>query len=69
MRKSNASEPMAEVVGVVADTRTGMKGDPPPLMVYRPYWARLQSLGRLSRSAPLRNLGPPLMPCVMPSGR
>jgi len=26
-----------EVVGVVADTRTAMNGDP-PLMVYRPYW-------------------------------
>jgi predicted permease len=39
MRRSNASEPMAEVVGVVADTRTGMKGDPPPLMVYIPYWS------------------------------
>ena len=43
MRRSNASEPMAEVVGVVADTRTGMKGDPPPLMVYMPYWSYNES--------------------------
>jgi putative ABC transport system permease protein len=38
MHKGGQSDPMAEVVGVVADTRTGMKGDPPPLMVYMPYW-------------------------------
>jgi len=43
MRRSNASEPMAEVVGVVMDTRTGMKGDPPPLMVYIPYWSDNES--------------------------
>jgi predicted permease len=43
MRGGDEKDPMAEVVGVVADTRTGMKGDPPPLMVYRPYWARLES--------------------------
>src|SRR5579864_3909128 len=43
MRRSDAKEPMAEVVGVVADTRTGMKGDPPPLMVYMPYWTHLES--------------------------
>jgi putative ABC transport system permease protein len=43
MRRSNASEPMAEVVGVVMDTRTGMKGDPPPLMVYMPYWSDNES--------------------------
>jgi ABC-type antimicrobial peptide transport system permease subunit len=43
MRRSNASEPMAEVVGVVADTRTGMKGDAPPLMVYMPYWSYNES--------------------------
>ena len=43
MRGGDEKDPMAEVVGVVADTRTGMKGDPPPLMVYMPYWARLES--------------------------
>jgi predicted permease len=43
MRRSNASEPMAEVVGVVADTRTGMKSGPPPLMVYMPYWSYNES--------------------------
>jgi len=43
MRGGDEKDPMAEVVGVVADTRTGMKGDPPPLMVYMPYWTRLES--------------------------
>jgi len=43
MRRSDPSEPLAEVVGVVADTRTAMKGDLPPLMVYVPYWTRLES--------------------------
>ena len=43
MRGGGEKDPMAEVVGVVADTRTGMKGDPPPLMVYMPYWERLES--------------------------
>jgi putative ABC transport system permease protein len=43
MRGGDEADPMAEVVGVVTDTRTGMKGDPPPLMVYRPYWTRLES--------------------------
>jgi predicted permease len=43
MRGGDETDPMAEVVGVVADTRTGMKGDAPPLMVYRPYWTRLES--------------------------
>jgi predicted permease len=43
MRGGDEKDPMAEVVGVVADTRTGMKGDSPPLMVYMPYWERLES--------------------------
>jgi predicted permease len=43
MRRSNEKEPMAEVVGVVADTRVGMNGAPPPLMVYMPYWTQLGS--------------------------
>jgi len=44
MRGGDEKDPMAEVVGVVTDTRTGMmKGEPPPLMVYMPYWARLES--------------------------
>jgi macrolide transport system ATP-binding/permease protein len=43
MRGGDETDPLAEVVGVVADTRTGMKGDLPPLMVYRPYWTRLES--------------------------
>jgi predicted permease len=48
MRRSNEKEPMAEVVGVVADTRTGMKGDAPPLMVYMPYWMQLGSEATLA---------------------
>jgi putative ABC transport system permease protein len=40
-------EPFAEVVGVVADTRTSMKGEP-PLMVYMPYWKNPQSGGSLA---------------------
>src|SRR5262249_53977941 len=36
-RKSDDKEPFNEVVGIVADTRTSMKGNP-PLMVYLPYW-------------------------------
>jgi predicted permease len=48
MRRSNEKEPMAEVVGVVGDTRTGMKGDPPPLMVYMPYWTQLGSEATLA---------------------
>jgi len=43
MRGGDEKDPMAEVIGVVGDTRTGMKGDPPPLMVYMPYWERLES--------------------------
>jgi predicted permease len=43
MRRSDEKEPMAEVVGVVADTRIGMQGDPVPMMVYMPYWTQLES--------------------------
>jgi predicted permease len=43
----NATEPLSEVVGVVADTRTSMKGAP-PLMVYMPYWKNPQSGGSLA---------------------
>jgi putative ABC transport system permease protein len=48
MRRSNEKEPMAEVVGVVTDTRVGMHGDPPPLMVYMPYWTQLGSEATLT---------------------
>jgi len=37
MHRSSDSEPFWDVIGVVADTRADIKGDP-PLMVYRPYW-------------------------------
>ena len=43
MRGGGQKDPLADVVGVVADTRTGMKGDAAPLMVYMPYWERLES--------------------------
>jgi len=36
-RGDDANPFLMQVIGVVADTRTGMNGDP-PLMVYRPYW-------------------------------
>jgi predicted permease len=42
VRRSDDAEAFAEVVGVVADTRTSMKGDR-PLMVYWPYWRRSQN--------------------------
>jgi putative ABC transport system permease protein len=37
----DGKETLAEIVGIVADTRTSMKGEP-PLMVYRTYWSRPQ---------------------------
>jgi len=40
-RKSDEKELFAEVVGIVADTRASMKGEP-PLMVYIPYWKNPQ---------------------------
>ncbi len=42
LRRSDDSVPFSEVIGVVADTRTAMKGDP-PLMVYLPYWKYFES--------------------------
>jgi putative ABC transport system permease protein len=42
MRRSEDSAPFSEVVGVVADTRTAMKGDP-PMMVFLPYWKYFES--------------------------
>jgi putative ABC transport system permease protein len=42
MRGSDDDEPFREVVGVVTDTRADIKGAP-PLMVYLPYWKRLES--------------------------
>ena len=46
-RKSDEKQPFGEVVGIVADTRTSMKGEP-PLMVYIPYWKNPQSGGSLT---------------------
>ena len=46
-RKSNDKEPFGEVVAVVADTRTSMKGEQ-PLMVYIPYWKNPPSGGSLA---------------------
>jgi predicted permease len=46
-RRSNDKEPFSEIVGVVADTRTSMKGEP-PLMVYIPYWKFPQGGGSLA---------------------
>ena len=46
-RKSNDKDPLSEVVGVVADTRTSMKGEA-PLMVYMPYWKNPQGGGSLA---------------------
>jgi putative ABC transport system permease protein len=48
MRKGDQSDPMSEVVGIVADTRVGMRGDAPPLMVYMPYWFHLESSATLA---------------------
>jgi putative ABC transport system permease protein len=48
MRKGDESDPMSEVVAIVADTSVGMKGDPPPLMVYMPYWFHLESSATLA---------------------
>lgn len=47
MRKSNEKEPLAEIVGVVGDTRASMKGSP-PLMVYMPYWSTIESSATLT---------------------
>jgi predicted permease len=46
-RQSNEKEPLGEVVGVVADTRTSMKGEQ-PLVVYTPYWKNPQYGGSLA---------------------
>jgi predicted permease len=46
-RRSNDKEPLSEVVGVVADTRTSMKGEP-PLVVYMPYWKNPQYGGSIA---------------------
>lgn len=40
-RRSDKDDPLGEVVGIVADTRTSMKGEP-PLMAYVPYWKNPQ---------------------------
>ncbi len=55
MRRGDDSDPMAEVVGVAADTRTDMKGDQPPFMVYMPYWSKLESSSTLA----IRTAQPP----------
>jgi putative ABC transport system permease protein len=39
--RSDKNDPLGEVVGIAADTRTSMKGEP-PLMVYMPYWKNPQ---------------------------
>jgi hypothetical protein len=41
-RRSDKDDPFGEAVGIVADTRTSMKGEP-PLMVYVPYWKNPQA--------------------------
>jgi putative ABC transport system permease protein len=46
-RRSDDKDPFAEVVGIVTDTRTSMKGAP-PLMVYMPYWKNPQGGGSLA---------------------
>jgi predicted permease len=46
-RQSNEKEPLGEVVGVVADTRTSMKGEQ-PLVVYAPFWKNPQYGGSLA---------------------
>jgi putative ABC transport system permease protein len=38
IRRGGPDRPVMEVVGVVADVRTGLEKEP-PLMVYEPYWA------------------------------
>ncbi|MBZ5611833.1 MAG: ABC transporter permease [Acidobacteriia bacterium] len=43
IRRGNDSEPFSEVVGIAADTRADMQGDP-PLMVYRSYWKAHNSM-------------------------
>lgn len=45
-RRSNDKEAFGEVVGIVADTRTSMKGEP-PLMAYMPYWTNTQGASSL----------------------
>src|SRR5260370_15929158 len=45
-RRSDDKETFGEVVGIVADTRTSMKGEP-PLMVYVPYWKNSQGASSL----------------------
>ena len=47
MRRSDDSAPFYEVVGVVADTRTAMQGDP-PLMVFLPYWQYFENSATLA---------------------
>jgi putative ABC transport system permease protein len=46
-RRSDKDDPFAEVVGIVADTRASMKGEP-PLIVYVPYWKNPQSGGSVT---------------------
>jgi predicted permease len=41
MRTSNDKDSLAEIVGIVSDTRTSMTGVP-PLMVYAPFWKNVQ---------------------------
>src|SRR5262249_43814675 len=43
IRRGLDTEPYSEVIGVVADTRADMKGEP-PLMVYRSYWQANNSM-------------------------
>src|SRR5260370_17468875 len=45
-RRSDDKETFGKVVGIVADTRTSMKGEP-PLMAYVPYWKNSEGASSL----------------------
>jgi putative ABC transport system permease protein len=52
-RRGSDSEPYSEVIGIAADTRTEMSGDP-PLMVYRTYWKTHNSMATINQTLVIR---------------